>query len=368
MWLRDALPQYLPNARIVIYGYASKLAGSRSFQNLHDVGSRFRASLKVALGPVPRERPLIFIAHSFGGLALKEAMVQMYSGSAAESRSFKATFAILCFGVPNQGMEIEYWLAMVHGQPNLHLLSTLSKDGGVLQDLDKKFRTVFNFRDSHIYSFYETDMSPTAQEGDPGKWAMTGRPAVLVDRFSARSGRSWEEDETFPISRNHSEMVKFSEYSEDCGIVCDILRQYGKEAHAVISHRWEKELGSLHLRRLRVLPNYSSRTLGRVTNDPIRNPNSNKQGRFFFRYEYHDKYKLYYGKAGDHRCRETNCKFISRRPADLLRHTRSRHCRNPERFRCSVLGCIYHQIGFARKDNLNSHYQKIHKGKLPSKL
>ena len=71
MWLRDALPQYLPNARIFIYGYDSKLAGSHSFQNLSDLASRFRASLRVALGSVSRDRPLIFIAHSLGGLVRK---------------------------------------------------------------------------------------------------------------------------------------------------------------------------------------------------------------------------------------------------------------------------------------------------------
>lgn len=244
MWLRDALPEYLPNARVLIYGYDSKLAGSHSFQNLGDVASRFRASLKVALGSVQRDRPLVFVAHSLGGLVLKQAMVQMSSGNAADSGNFKATFGILFFGVPNQGMDINSLLAMVHGQPNLHFLSTLSKDGGILQGLEN-FRAVFNFPDSRFYSFYETHMSPTAQEGDAGKWTMTGRPAVLVDRHSARSGRTWEGEQFhLPISRNHSEMVKFSEYSEDCGITCDILRQLGEDARAIISRRWwwcEKE-------------------------------------------------------------------------------------------------------------------------------
>lgn len=57
-------------------------------------------------------------------------MVQMFSGGAADSRNFRATFGILFFGVPNQGMDISSLLAMVRGQPNLHFLSTLSKDGG----------------------------------------------------------------------------------------------------------------------------------------------------------------------------------------------------------------------------------------------
>ena len=246
MWLRDALPEYLPNARVMIYGYDSKIARSHSFQNLGDIGSRFRASLKVALGPVPRERPLIFMAHSLGGLVLKEAMVQMFSGSDADSRNFKATFGILFFGVPNQGMDISSLLSMVSGQPNLHFLSTLSKDGGLLQSLIEKFQATFAFQDSHIYSFYETDMSPTAKEGEPGRWSMTGDPTVLVDRHSARSGRSWEGTHLhqLPIKKNHSDMVKFPQYDPDCDIVCDILRQFGQDARGVISRRWwwwEKE-------------------------------------------------------------------------------------------------------------------------------
>ena len=57
----------------------------------------------------------------------------------------------------------------------------LSKDGGFLQELIERFRTVFVFSDSRIYSFYEIEVLPTAQEGDPGEWSMNGRPAVLVD-------------------------------------------------------------------------------------------------------------------------------------------------------------------------------------------
>ena len=65
-------------------------------------------------------------------------------------------------------MDISSLLAMARGQPNLHFLSTLSEDGGFLQGLIEKFGTTFDFQDSQIYSFYETDMSPTAQNSDSG--------------------------------------------------------------------------------------------------------------------------------------------------------------------------------------------------------
>ena len=55
----------------MIYGYDFKLAQSISFQNLGDVASRFRDALQVTLGKRVNRRPLIFIAHSLGGLILK---------------------------------------------------------------------------------------------------------------------------------------------------------------------------------------------------------------------------------------------------------------------------------------------------------
>lgn len=239
MWLRDALPYELPGARVLTYGYDTRLAGSHSFQNLEDVALKFRRSLTIALGDRPSDRPLIFIAHSLGGLVLKQALIQMASGSVEDKSIFYSIYGILFFGVPNQGMDISSLLAMVGSQPNLPLLTMLSKDAGVLQELIEKFRTVFEFKDSVIISLYETHASRTARNDGTGKWSMSGDYAVLVDRFSARSGRSWEENHCFLqlIGRNHSDMVKYSEYDDDIGIVCDFLIRLARPAPVVIRDR-----------------------------------------------------------------------------------------------------------------------------------
>ena len=249
MWLRDALPHDLPCARVLTYGYDTRLAGSHSFENLEDVALKFRRSLKVALGDRPSDRPLIFIAHSLGGLVLKQALITMASGSMEDVSIFHSTYGILFFGVPNQGMDTSSLLAMVGSQPNFPFLILLSKDAGVLQEIIERFRTVFKFKDSDIISLYETHTSRTARKDATGKWSMSGDHAVLVDRFSARSGRSWEENHSFlqPISRNHSDMVKYSEYDDDIGIVCEFLIRFAKEAPAVIKDRLKSLNTSLHL-------------------------------------------------------------------------------------------------------------------------
>lgn len=70
MWLRDDLPRSMPTARIIIYGYDSKLQGSKSFQSILDIGIRFQAAVRRAR-PLT-EKPLVFLGHSLGGLLIKE--------------------------------------------------------------------------------------------------------------------------------------------------------------------------------------------------------------------------------------------------------------------------------------------------------
>ena len=78
MWLRDALPYDIteesndnPVARVMVYGYRSNLHKSESTQNLEDLATSLHSSL-VELVSAATIKPIIFIAHSLGGLIVKE--------------------------------------------------------------------------------------------------------------------------------------------------------------------------------------------------------------------------------------------------------------------------------------------------------
>jgi hypothetical protein len=89
MWIRDSLPHDLilgdnplfGVARVMIYGYDSIVPESTNFQNLEDLATSFRDSLLPiaettdAVAP----RPIIFIAHSLGGLILKQVRNSEFS-------------------------------------------------------------------------------------------------------------------------------------------------------------------------------------------------------------------------------------------------------------------------------------------------
>lgn len=104
LWLRDALPEDLPGARIIIYGHDSKVAGSTSFQDIDALGKTLRAGLQgVRYRREEQRKPLILIGHSLGGLICKEAIIQMGSGDEVDHILLKSIYSILFFGCPNNG-------------------------------------------------------------------------------------------------------------------------------------------------------------------------------------------------------------------------------------------------------------------------
>ncbi|KAL6819660.1 ankyrin repeat-containing domain protein [Trichoderma sp. SZMC 28015] len=211
MWLRDALPIDYPKARILIYGYNTRLIRSRSFQNLTDLGKALQIDMK-GIRDFAQTRPIVFIGHSLGGLVIKEAIVKLKEELDKKDASIlRSTFGFAFFGVPHQGMAIESLVPLVKDYPNRGLLESLNKNSALLQRLENDFRNAFGTKGPRIVSFYETENSPTAVETGNGKWELSGYPSVLVDVSSATCGSTCQH----PINRNHSEMVKYNnQYDE----------------------------------------------------------------------------------------------------------------------------------------------------------
>ncbi|KAL0263054.1 hypothetical protein SLS55_002029 [Diplodia seriata] len=229
MWLRDALPYNLPQARIFIYGFDTQLPNSQSFQSLDDLGKGFidlalEAITTAQTSPSPQRR-LILLGHSLGGLIVKAAMIQMHRTDNAEyKRILDSIAAFLLFGVPQQGMDIAALIPVVDNQPNRSLLDSLDKNSPLLRNQRTLFPAVFRSRSTAFFAFYETLKSPTAAK--IGKqWKIAGPPTVLVDIPSATHGV--KEDAQHPINRDHSDMVKFSSFhDEDYLYVLRILHKF----------------------------------------------------------------------------------------------------------------------------------------------
>jgi alpha-beta hydrolase superfamily lysophospholipase len=72
IWLRDFLPARIPHARILLYGYNSTVTNGANLMSVGDHAGNLldRLDMKRVNDP---DRPIVFVAHSLGGLVVKKA-------------------------------------------------------------------------------------------------------------------------------------------------------------------------------------------------------------------------------------------------------------------------------------------------------
>ncbi|PCD23157.1 hypothetical protein AU210_014680 [Fusarium oxysporum f. sp. radicis-cucumerinum] len=241
MWLRDSLPFDVadkdtddPIARVMIYGYESSVANSNSFQNIEDLATSFHSSLRI-LADSPTTRPVILVAHSLGGLIVKQTLISLSkSKHEDDKRLIRAVYGIMFFGVPHDGMDISSLIPMVGDRPNRFLIESISHvNSQILSMQQRAFHTALGEEgDSEIVCFYETEKSPTARKDENGDWSMLGPKTCLVTRSSATHCRSWEDgpEHICAIARTHSGMVKFGPHDHEYDIVCARLKGLARRA------------------------------------------------------------------------------------------------------------------------------------------
>ncbi|KAL6362010.1 hypothetical protein LRP88_05493 [Fusarium phalaenopsidis] len=216
-WLRDLLPEDLPQARILCWGYdANTHAADRSI-----------------------DRPIIFVAHSLGGLVLKSALIHSDAarqGALAEHRSIKlSTHGILFMGTPHQGgngVQLGRVLANVASlivAADDRLLKHLERDSEWLQQQLGQYGPI---SDDFVTKFaYEEYATPT----------VLGHSIMVVPKASAVvPGHA--DAEPIVIHANHTSMVRYPS-RQDIGYVTvsEHLQIMAKDAIGNIQQRWEAE-------------------------------------------------------------------------------------------------------------------------------
>ncbi|KAE8443477.1 hypothetical protein EG329_001874 [Mollisiaceae sp. DMI_Dod_QoI] len=172
MWLEDLLPEQLPNARIMTYGYNSSVYKDATSGRIQDHAKGLLNALDGQRSERgAKKRPIIFVCHSLGGLVVKQALVfsqmdKLYS----DIRN--STYGIVFLATPHRGSSAANLASTlsniaVAAFPGIQtqLLKALQTDSTVLGDLIDNFRHLAS--DFQIASFYE--LKPTSLIG--GRWA-----------------------------------------------------------------------------------------------------------------------------------------------------------------------------------------------------
>ena len=112
MWLRDLLPQDVPNARVMTWGYDSIPETAKHF--IHMMTYLYPDNLLSALYSLRKDtesndRPIIFMCHNLGGIVVKEALIRASMAMSKNEKHLKAiricTKGVIFFGTPQQSTQ-----------------------------------------------------------------------------------------------------------------------------------------------------------------------------------------------------------------------------------------------------------------------
>ncbi|KEQ62534.1 uncharacterized protein M437DRAFT_49405, partial [Aureobasidium melanogenum CBS 110374] len=213
MFLRDRVPADLSRnrirARIFSYGYDSAVF-SRSVVTIDQAADML---LERLLGkrkkPEEKCRPIIFIAHSLGGLVVKQAMIQAWSHSQRYNELLDSVKGCLFLGVPHGGADSAYW-ANLPAQMIPYVTLGLRGNPRFLRSLESKSADCVRISRDFVHravslrirTFYETEKLGTIIVVDrssatlnlPNEVAvpLDGSNHVTICKFSASENQRYE--------------------------------------------------------------------------------------------------------------------------------------------------------------------------------
>jgi len=251
MWLRDLLPQRVPDARILTFGYdADTLKLSNvSHLTLNDhATSLIMELLRVRRSTETEQRPIIFLAHSLGGIVVKHALVTCdlaRQGHNEEQRSIKvSTYGIMFFGTPHAGANgVEFQtllnnIGQIFVPGNSRILRLLNRDSDHLCYLTTLYSAINS--DFKTICFFEEYNTPL----------FMGASVMIVPKASAVIS---EVADTVAIAlhKHHIDLVKFaSAQDQSFEIVVDQIGVMMKSVIKKIDENWKHESRMKNVREI----------------------------------------------------------------------------------------------------------------------
>ena len=225
-WPADMLARDFEDVRILTFGYDSKVtkgfAAPSSKNGIFQHGNSFlRAVGRARVGC--RQRPIVFVAHSLGGLIVKQALIEARKQTHDLDLVdiYDSTHAVIFFGTPHRGTDLASWGFLLS---NIAEAVQLDTNNAVLRDLDptsgssklEEMRLDFDdilrddhrFRELRIHSFQE-------EEGMTGLKMFGNKVRSWVSEISrARNMLSWDlEVEQYQL--RHFEDKQKSHFASD---------------------------------------------------------------------------------------------------------------------------------------------------------
>ncbi|KAL2063771.1 hypothetical protein VTL71DRAFT_5576 [Oculimacula yallundae] len=242
-WLRDAdmLSSIIPNARIMSWGYDANTHSTKglSAQYLYNIAQNLVSDLSLHRRLDKTDtRPIIFVAHSLGGIVLKSALIHSDSTRSNHLYAHKSiklsTSGIMFMGTPHQGGEGVAWgkrlvnVASIFVNTNDKLLNILENGSEILQQQLGQYNSISSDFDTKFA--YETLPTP-----------LTMGKAMIVVPMSSAVVPGHVNAEPIAINDHHINMVKFGSQSREFMKVAGHLKLMVEAAPTRVERNWLTE-------------------------------------------------------------------------------------------------------------------------------
>ncbi|KFZ01516.1 hypothetical protein V500_00731 [Pseudogymnoascus sp. VKM F-4518 (FW-2643)] len=154
-WPKSLLSKDLPTARIITYGYDADVVNLTRTAGRNTVRQHARNLINdlTALRKDDIGRPIIFVAHSLGGLVCQDALLVSSNPNEEQQRDIvSSTCGIAFFGTPHAGSDLERFATAVLNivsivkTPNRKLLGVLRVNSEILANIKNDFLTMVQRR------------------------------------------------------------------------------------------------------------------------------------------------------------------------------------------------------------------------------
>ncbi|KAM7187468.1 hypothetical protein V8F33_011208 [Rhypophila sp. PSN 637] len=219
-WLSSILAEDIPNVRILTYGYNSRTHGAEQLivESLYDHGKTFVQVLCAYRRNTKTEgRPIIFLAHSLGGIVVKSALIHSNLWHRDNLNDIKrSTHGLVFFGTPHGGSSIASLgtKLLILGSPfartsTLHIRHLQQNSEWLRMQADQFAPIIPEF---DITNFYETYRTPL----------LFGRGILIVPQQSATLVGNAN---NIGLGKSHTELVRYENRSDPAyQLVLDSLR------------------------------------------------------------------------------------------------------------------------------------------------
>ncbi|KAI1841866.1 hypothetical protein JX266_011944 [Neoarthrinium moseri] len=229
-WPSDYLVGDLPDARVWTYGYDADVIGGMFDANNKNSVSQHGRDLAVKLErDIDNTEPIIFVAHSLGGVIVKDALRRSVTCRLR-------TRLVVFLGTPHRGSSSAGWgliasnLASAALQDsNRTILRALEVNSEVLDNIQEEFQRLAFEQRIAVHSFQEA-------KGLSGVKGLSGK---VVDDFSSKIGLPPPLETVESIDANHMQMARCTD-KDDAQYrgIYGVLRQFirsslPQETHAV---------------------------------------------------------------------------------------------------------------------------------------